>query len=250
MPDVDFGALDRPAILVLEPGIDEQRRPRRRRAHDRAAVRRHRRMHAPERAEQARVGLDLAVVAVVEHADQLRQTERAGNQHRLVMGRVGMLAKLDDVGHRLAELLLGQLHLAGKVVQVAHEGRHDLLETRIGRALQLGQHRFGDVFLLFDDHGPAPARFRPQRMTEEEWCSVNSSGWLAAAARRQAGHRQSSPDSAAGIGRRTGSAAHQQSPPAGSRTPRRSARTSRRGRCGLASSCSSPRNQIPRFQKS
>ena len=90
------------------------------------------------------------------------KTERAGDQHRFVMGRVRMLAELDDVGHRLAELLLGELHLAREVVQVAHEGRHDLLEARIGRALQLGQHRLGDVFLLFDDHGPAPARFRPQ----------------------------------------------------------------------------------------
>jgi len=38
-------------------------------------------------------------------------------------------------------------------MQMAHERRHDLLEAAFGRALQLGQHRLGDVVLVLDDHG-------------------------------------------------------------------------------------------------
>src|SRR5262249_55681939 len=38
MPDVDFGARDRLAGLVLHPTIDEKRRPGCRRSHDGAAV--------------------------------------------------------------------------------------------------------------------------------------------------------------------------------------------------------------------
>ena len=64
-----------------------------------------------------------------------------------------MLAERDDVGDGGVELLLGQLHLADEVVQVAHEGGHDLAEPGIRRALQLGQHRGRDVLLIFDDHG-------------------------------------------------------------------------------------------------
>jgi hypothetical protein len=51
------------------------------------------------------------------------------------------------------ELLLGQPRLAHEVVQVTHEGGHDLFESCIVSPLQFRQDRDGDVFLVFDDHG-------------------------------------------------------------------------------------------------
>src|SRR5579862_367982 len=75
LPDIDFGADDRLTVSVAEARIDEQSRTRRRRTHDRAAVRRLGRMHSPEWAERVGIGLGLTIVAVVEKADQRRQTE-------------------------------------------------------------------------------------------------------------------------------------------------------------------------------
>jgi hypothetical protein len=110
------------------------------------------RVHAPERSEQVGGGLGLSVIAVVEEADEGREAERAAHQHGLVVGLVGVLAEPDDIADGGLELGLGQLHLAGEGMQVAHQRRHDLLEPGIGGALQLGQHRLGDVVLILDDH--------------------------------------------------------------------------------------------------
>ncbi len=114
---------------------------------------------------------------------------------------------LTMIVHRLAELLLGQLHLAGEVVQVAHERRHDLAEARVGRALEFREHGFGDVFFGFDDHaayrsmsGQGALRPKGRRHSNKEW-RKSQPCCAAAFARRQAGHRQSSA-AEAGIGRR------------------------------------------------
>src|SRR3974377_1236447 len=76
MPDVDLGAFDRLAFLVLHHRVDEQDRPRRWRAHDRAAVLGGRGGHAPERARGSGCLLRLALVAVVEQTDQRGEAER------------------------------------------------------------------------------------------------------------------------------------------------------------------------------
>ena len=110
------------------------------------------RLRAPERAEQVRVGLERAGLAVVEQADELREAERARHQHRLVVGLGGLLADADDVVERRAPLLLGKFHFAREVVQVADESAHDLLEAALRRTIEFGQHRLGHVLLGFDDH--------------------------------------------------------------------------------------------------
>src|SRR3974390_1293419 len=79
MPDVDLGAFDRLAFFVLPPPVYEQARPRRWRAHDRAAVLGARRVHAPERPEEIGCRLRLALVAVVEQTDQRGEAERTGH---------------------------------------------------------------------------------------------------------------------------------------------------------------------------
>src|SRR6202034_560901 len=89
LPDVDLDALDRRATDIVVQGIAEQRRPRRRRSHDRAAVLRARRFHAPERAELAGVGFGLSAIAVVEETYQRRQAEGPGHQDRLIVALVG-----------------------------------------------------------------------------------------------------------------------------------------------------------------
>ena len=65
---------------------------------------------------------------------------------------VGVFAERDDVADRRLELLLGQLHLAGEIVQMAYEGGHDLAKARVRRVVELAQHRLGDVLLAVDDH--------------------------------------------------------------------------------------------------
>ena len=45
------------------------------------------------------------------------------------------------IGAGLVKLLLGQLRLADEGVQVLDQRRHHLAEARIGRALDLAQHR-------------------------------------------------------------------------------------------------------------
>ena len=122
-------------------------------------------MLAPERPEQILRGFGLAVVAVVEQADQRREAKSARHQHTLVVTFIGVLADRDEIADRGLEFLLGELHLAREVVQVAHEGGHDLLEPRVGGALQLRQHGGGDVFLIGDDHWS----------TLGIWCGFNCS---------------------------------------------------------------------------
>src|SRR4051794_9147061 len=151
MPDVDLGTLDRLAIPVAETGIDEQCRPRRRRADDRAAVRRDRRAHAPEWPEQARVRVGLTV-GIIEQAHERRNAKRTRDQHRLVMRFVARLAESNDVIESRAKLFLGQLRVTHEVVHVADEGAHDLLEARVWGTLQFLQDGRRDVFLALDDH--------------------------------------------------------------------------------------------------
>ena len=152
VPDIDLGAHDRLALPVAEPRVHEHHRPRCRRAHDRAAVRRDRRMHAPERSEQARVGFGLAVVAIVEQAHERRDAERARDQDALVVRLVARLAERDDVIHRGAEFLFGEFRLAHEIVDVAHERAHDFPKARVRRLREFLQHRRRDVFLSLDDH--------------------------------------------------------------------------------------------------
>ena len=185
-------------------------------------------MLAPERPEQVLRGFGLAVVAVVEQADQRREAERAGHQHALVVALVGVLADRDEIADRGLELLLGEFHLAGEVVQVAHERRHDLLEPRVGRALQFGQYGFGDVFLVLDDHGaPKVAIACEGRSPRSPYSKWRRSLHFAIACCAQGSRCADGPPPPAGnwdrgsrssrrlpgIGRRNDSAAHQQSPP-------------------------------------
>src|SRR3984893_6643066 len=114
MPDIDLGAGNRLALRVLDPGIDENRLARRRRTHDRSAVRGRRRISAPERAEQVGGGLGGTVAAVVEEADEGREAQRTRHQHRLVVALIGFLANRYDVARGCLEFRLGQLYLAGK----------------------------------------------------------------------------------------------------------------------------------------
>ena len=122
-----------------------------------------------------------AVVAVVEEADQRRQTERARHQHRLVVRLVGVLAERHDVGHGGVKFLLGQLHLAGEVMQVANKGGHDLAQPRILDARVFAEHRLGDVFLVLDDHVLAP-RWLGGTVRRADFTVIASEGRHAAAA--------------------------------------------------------------------
>src|SRR3954471_18138516 len=75
LPDIDLRADDRRAAAITEPGVDEQRRPRRRGANDRTAVGCYRRLLAPEWTEKTCICVGLAI-AVVEETDKRRQSER------------------------------------------------------------------------------------------------------------------------------------------------------------------------------
>src|SRR5215831_7313574 len=161
LPDVDLGARDRFAVHIAKPGVDKQRRTRSWRTHDRATIWRARRIHAPKRAEKIGVGFGLATIAVVKETDQTRKAKRAGHQHSFIMGLVGMLPQGDDVADRRLKFLLGQLHLAGKTVQVADERGQDLAQARIFGARNFAQYRFRDVFLVFNDHRAAPRATGP-----------------------------------------------------------------------------------------
>jgi hypothetical protein len=152
VPDIDLGTRDRLAVGVTEGGVNEQSGSRRLRTDDGVTVFHPRRIHAPERSELAGVGLGLAMVAIVEQADQSRKAERPRHQHRFVVVLVGVLAERDDVADRGLELLLGQLHLTGEIMQMADEGGHDLAKARVRRAGKLVQHRLRDILLAVDDH--------------------------------------------------------------------------------------------------
>src|SRR5712671_293509 len=152
MPDFDFRAFDRIAAVIPEPRFDEQGGARCRRAHDRGAVFHAWRIGPPEGAEQIGIGLDLAALAVVEEADQLRKAERARHQHDFVMTFGGLLAERRHISGGGLEFLLGEFHLTREIVKVAYECRHDLLEAPRRCALQLRQNGRGHVFFCFDDH--------------------------------------------------------------------------------------------------
>jgi hypothetical protein len=94
------------------------------------------------------------VVAVVEQADERGDTERARHQHRLVVGVGGELAHLVQDRGRLAELGLGQAHVADKAVQVLDQRDQDLAQARIAGAFHDLQNGGRDVLLAFDEHVP------------------------------------------------------------------------------------------------
>ena len=143
------------AVLDLKPR--EQGRAGRVGADDRAAIGDPRRVHAPERPEQRLGRLGIAVVAVVQEADQRRDAQRARHQHHLVVGVAGQLAHLvQDRGGTL-ELGLGQPHLAHEAVQVAHQRDHDLAQPRIGGPLHDLDDRVRQLLLTLDDHSLPPA---------------------------------------------------------------------------------------------
>ena len=100
----------------------------------------------------------VAVVAVVQEADEGRDAERARHQHHLVVGVAGQLAHLVQDRGGVAELVLGQAHLADEAVQVAHERDHDLAQARIRRPLHDGKSGLRHVFLTLDDHPFPPQR--------------------------------------------------------------------------------------------
>src|SRR5215468_8258026 len=65
-----------------------------------------------------------------------------------------MLAQGDDITDCRLKLLLREFHLAGKIVQVADKRRQNLPQTGIFAPRNLAQYRFGDVFLVFNNHRP------------------------------------------------------------------------------------------------
>src|SRR5262249_36931735 len=85
-------------------------------------------------------------------------------------------------------------------------------------ALQLGEHRDGDVFLIFDDHGLSSETGTNRVMTSFVGTRVKAKELRrqersCAAASKHRGQTQSEPDWGSGMGRRKGGAAHQHSPP-------------------------------------
>src|ERR1700731_2331234 len=100
MPDIDLGAGDRLSAAIVEHCVDKQGGTRRARAHDRAAIGRGGRVHAPERPKQVLVGLRRAVIAVVEKTNEGREPERAGDQYGLVVGLAAVLADGNDISER------------------------------------------------------------------------------------------------------------------------------------------------------
>ena len=64
------------------------------------------------------------------------------------------LPELGDHRTGLLELGLGEVDLAREAVQVAHGRAHDLAPAPVGRALDLREHRAGDVVGTAEDHWP------------------------------------------------------------------------------------------------
>ncbi len=152
MPDIDKSAGDRIALLILYPAIDEQFRPRRRRAHDRAAIFGARRIHPPERPEQVGGGFGLAVVAVVKQTYQRREAERARHQHDFIVRLVGKLTHLGNNLRAELEFLLGQMHIAREGMQVLDQRGNDLAQARVFDVLVGVHHDRCDILLALDDH--------------------------------------------------------------------------------------------------
>jgi hypothetical protein len=92
-------------------------------------------------------------VRIVLQGHQIGHAERAGDQHRLVVARRGLLADGVDQPDRLLEFALGQARFPDEGVQVLHERRKQLFGARVRRAVHLAEHRVGDVVLASDDHG-------------------------------------------------------------------------------------------------
>src|SRR6185503_21139806 len=83
VPHVDFGAGERLALRVLDPALEDQLRSWCRRAQQRRAVLAFGRAGTEERPEVVR----LRGMPVVQQADEIGDTEGAGEQHRLVVTR-------------------------------------------------------------------------------------------------------------------------------------------------------------------
>ena len=128
------------------------------RAQERAAVGDARHVHAPERPQQIGRGFALAVVAVVEQADELGDADRARHHGRFVVRIVRGLADAIDDGERRLEFRLGQFHVADELVEMGRESDHDLAQPRVGRLLHLGENDVRQVAMVFDDHGISSRR--------------------------------------------------------------------------------------------
>src|SRR5262245_30299180 len=118
VPYVDFRIGDRLSCLILDPAIDKQCRSRGRRTHNRTATFRAWRIHSPEWPKQVRSGFGLPVVSIVEQTNERREAERARHQNNFVVLIVGLLPEPRDVLDRLLELVLGEVHVARKGVQM------------------------------------------------------------------------------------------------------------------------------------
>ena len=121
MPDINLSIGHRISRLIDHPPGDEQRLSRRVGTDDAAAIVDARRLHAPERAEQVLRRLTLAVLAIVEQADESGDAQRAAHHHRLVVTVGGRLAHLVDQRGGGTKFRFGQAHIGDEAVQMFDE---------------------------------------------------------------------------------------------------------------------------------
>ena len=108
------------------------------------------RQNGPSRAAAVSVA---PFCAVVQQADEGREADGVGEQDAFVVGVVGRLPDAVQEVDAEFELVLGQPHLSGEGVHVAHERRHDLSQAAAGRSGHGVEHDLGDRTLIFDDVG-------------------------------------------------------------------------------------------------
>src|SRR5882672_10232335 len=117
------GAGDRVPGCTGYFSVERERRTSGRRANDGSALRAARRIGAVKGPEV--VGLRGARTkrAVVHQADEIRDAEGAGKEHRFVVARRGLSSDRVDRADRVLELALRELRLAHEGVQVLYEER-------------------------------------------------------------------------------------------------------------------------------
>ncbi len=144
LPDLDARVGDRLPAHVGDPAIELDLRPGRLHR-DAVAEREFGRLLLVERAEQAALGADLVGGVVVQEVDQGGEAQHVRQQDELLARRGAGLADAGEEADGLDPLVRRQLHVAGEVVEVAHQARHHFAQAWIGRVAHLLQHGLGDA---------------------------------------------------------------------------------------------------------
>ena len=142
LPDPDRSVRDAVAVAVQHLAIDDDFLVASL-LHDLCPSRQFRRVFPIERAEQAGLGRGLGRGLVVQRIDEGRDAENVGQQDELLPDRG---ARVADGGKELDPLQpfgRGEVHLAGKRMQVLHRGFHDLTQPRIRCPGHLFEHGVG-----------------------------------------------------------------------------------------------------------